>query len=235
MGSCSWAEFEQELSVFSEEVGALGRSVGALMTLKREFSTRAAVREAIRENPWFWSSTVDALQSSVFITLGRIFDNKAPHSVARLLSMAASAPDMFGPASLRERRRVKFAEASAEDQALFGAVAEESCYQPSPADFKRLRQQLKPHRRLFESKHEEIRNKWFAHREHTKESASDLFAKADLEEIQKIAAFLSSLDTELWNAYYNGSKPEIDVLRAQSSAQIVVEKDTREMLKRLAP
>ena len=233
----AWAEFEQELGIFNEEVQTLGTCLGAFMVINEEHNTRSAVRSVMAVTPWFWQATVTALRSGIFMTLGRIFDNNRaqPHSIARLLKLAKGDLPMFGPTAILERRREQFASLDGEERAAFNLDSIEGLYEPDISDFRELDRQVGEHRRIFIAKHEQIRNKWFAHREHTKEDVGALFEAADLASIQKVAAFLSSLQSELWHAYYNGHKPVIDPKRFQADSQLIVTKDTKAFMRRLAP
>ncbi|WP_369930434.1 hypothetical protein [Xanthomonas sp. NCPPB 2632] len=233
----AWAEFELELGIFNEEVHTLGASLGAFMAINEEHNSREAVRSAMGGTPWFWQATVTALRAAIFITLGRIFDNHAnqPHSIAKLLSLAKRDIAMFGPAAILERRRARFAALSADERAGFNLDSSEGLYEPDISDFRMLDRQVKEQRRIFKAKHQDIRHKWFAHREYTKEDVGVLFEAADLASIEGVAAFLSSLNAELWNAYQNGHRPVIDLQRFQADSQMIVTKDTKAFLKRIAP
>lgn len=229
------AAFESELEIFNEEVRTLGQYLGAFATINEQYNARAAVRVLMQETPWFWDATLTALRAGIYITLGRIFDNNTPHSVARLLKVAKSDVSIFAPSAVMARHRLKMTTSNPEEKQRSDSGAEVGLYQPDIEDFNKIQRDLRAQRKVFMQKHAEIRHKWFAHREHTKEQVSELFLQADIAGVQEIAAFLSSLQSALWNAYHNGSKLVTDPLRFQADSQIIVTSDAKKLFEKIAP
>jgi hypothetical protein len=67
---------------------------------------------------------------------------------------------------------------------------------------------VRKHRRVYEAKYKDLRNKWFAHKEVSARADIDaLFSRTNIRELQKMLAFLGSLYEALWQLFFNGRKP----------------------------
>jgi hypothetical protein len=63
-----------------------------------------SVRQLFNSGPLFWLTTLRALQTSVFIVLGRIFSHDSEHNLATLLRVAEEDHDIFSRKSLAKRK-----------------------------------------------------------------------------------------------------------------------------------
>ena len=83
-------------------------------------------------------------------------------------------------------------------------------YQPlqTPDDFRRLRADVRRHRRVYEANYRDLRNRLFAHKKVSAQADIDaLFAKTNIQELKEILAFLGKLYEALWQLFFNGRKP----------------------------
>ena len=78
-------------------------------------------------------------------------------------------------------------------------------------DFRRLKGYVRKWRKVYETAYHPLRNKVFAHTE-IRVASSELFAKTNIREMQRMLLFLRQLHETLWELFNNGFRP---VLRPQ--------------------
>jgi hypothetical protein len=79
--------FEGELELFRREVDSAIQLFYASVALNGyAFKSKTALA-ALNDTPLFWNTVKGALQSSTWMVLGRIFDQKSPHNVDKLVQM----------------------------------------------------------------------------------------------------------------------------------------------------
>jgi hypothetical protein len=97
---------------------------------------------------------------------------------------------------------------------------------PTPADFRRLRGYVRDYRRTYERGYREIRGQVFAH--HRLSDAMDnteLFARTNVRELQRLLVFLDRFHEALSELLHNGKKP---IIRPQRySVESMRKKPTR--------
>lgn len=160
----------------------------------------------------FWNTNLGALQTGAFIALGRVFDQQSPHNLDRLLKMARENPQIFSKEALGRRKQG----ANSNPPEWLDDYLR-SVYEPTPEDFRKLRDSVKKWRKIYESNYRDIRHKVFAHKEvsdHAEIHA--LFAKTEIEELQSLFAFLGSLYQALWQLFFNGLKPDLTAPAGES-------------------
>jgi len=158
---------------------------------------------AINRTPLFWKTNLAALQASLFITLGRIFDSDSKsHSLDRLLREAEKNPTIFSKAALARRKTKQSPGATWINDYVRDA------YVPTAKDFQRLQRYVLTKRLIYKKAYEKIRHKVFAHSGIVSTQKSDeLFAKTNIIELQRLVLSLSELHEALWQLYVNGRKP----------------------------
>jgi hypothetical protein len=87
-------------------------------------------------------------------------------------------------------------------------------------DLREIRKRIAVWRRIYKS-YDDVRDRIFAHNEHNEASDFDeinkLFKKTNITEMKRLFAFLSELNSTLWEAFHNGRKPLFGVA-GQSAA-----------------
>ena len=124
-------------------------------------------------------------------------------AVDRLLGTAQSNLGLFSKAALGSRKQGPSNEAPP-------GLADylETSYVPNARDFRKLRALVKKNRTIYEVRYRDIRRTWFAHKELSDpEEIGELFAKTNINELQKLVTFTGSLYDALWELYFNGRKP----------------------------
>jgi signal transduction histidine kinase len=202
--SNSESAFSEELEVFRHEAESAVQFFYAWLSIHQVAQRTEQVEDLLNRAPLLWNTVLGALQSSVFIALGRVFDQEQDtHNVDRLLRMAQQNLHMFSLEALAERKRNL---APTADEWLGEYLAR--AYVASPDDFRRLRKHVAARRRVYEANFRPVRHQIFAHKQLSEQvDASALFAKVSLPEIQQVLVFLRRLHQALWNLLFNGQKP----------------------------
>ena len=196
-------KFKHELEVFRTEVESATQFFYAYMAIHSEIAEKKDVLKFVNEMPLFWKTIIGALQISMFITLGRIFDKKSKHNIDSLLKIAIKNKDIFSKTSLEARKRKDSENA---DEWIDEYI--QNAYEPTDADFSRLEKHVEKYRKLYDSSYRKIRNKIFAHKELSEPSQIEkLFKKTNIRELERIFTFLSKLYEALWQLLNNGRKP----------------------------
>lgn len=236
-------EFERELTVFGNEVELAAQTLYAHLTIHNVAGKSGKIRRTLNRHAKFWNTTLYALQCSGFLILGRIFDQNSKHNVDRILRVAQKHSVIFSKAELAERKRKN---APFADEWLPEYL--KNAYEPNPADFRRLRKEVKKWRDQYKG-YGDVRRRIFAHTEITDPvEVSEMFESLKVRQLQELVVFLNRLHRALWELYHNGRKPVLrrmpysakrmarNSLTQQSlrTVQQVVVKDTKDILTELA-
>jgi len=134
-----------------------------------------------------------ALQTSTFMTLGRLFDQNSMHNVDRLLKIAQSNMAIFSKEALARRNKNL-----------------RDVYVPNADDFRRLRRHVAKRRKVYKDNYQALRRQIFGHKEICrKEDERALFGRTNIRELQLLLIFLRRLHEALWELYHNGHKPTL--------------------------
>ena len=160
---------------------------------------------AINNTPLSWIMIRHALQVTLFITLGRIFDADGnSFSADVLLKCCVEEIDIFSKDNLRNRK-IKQQKGKTPDwleEYISGA------YAPTRTDFHKLRGELSKHRKVFEEIYRPIRHKIFAHTDKEFMGKVDqLWAATNIGQLENIIWFLNDLKLTLFETYENGRPP----------------------------
>jgi len=202
-------------------------------------------RHAVNENALYWNTVLGALQTSLFIALGRLFDqDKKSHGLHKLLRIAIQERHIFSKAELAKRKAKESPGAS-----WINAYAA-AAYVPTLEDLRKLQRYVAKKRSLYTRAYAPIRNKVFAHNGlGSLQKVDALFSRTNLGELQRLVLALRQVHEVLWQYYFNGrvhgiQKPVWTVRallrRANGASRYVVlplpqqiVKDTTEVVSRL--
>lgn len=199
--------FVRELEILRRESDAAAQFLYSWLAFHNYARESRAARMAINKNALFWNTTLGALQTSLFISLGRIFD-KDPrnHCINRLLSEASENPQIFSRAFLAARKRKQ------SPGAAWIRTYVKDAYVPTAEDFRRLVRYVAKKRQIYEKAYEPIRHKIFAHSgAGSREKKDALFSKTEIGELQRLVLSLRAFHEAMWQLYFNGIKPTIKV------------------------
>lgn len=200
-------EFEQRLEVFRTEVQSAIQYFYVYLAIHSTLpNTR--VNEAINSAPLFWATVLGGLQKSTFMALGRIFDNDSRFNIGTLIRHAQDNRDIFSREGLKKRRMKKNPQSDID----WGEYVSGK-YEVKAADLRKIRKRIAAHRKVYEEKYKDIRNKHFGHKEVAGAELKTLFSKTNIRELQQTLAFLSSVHLALRDLYLNGLKPTLNKQR----------------------
>ena len=160
------------------------------------------VHHALNRNPLSWTIILYSLQSTFFITIGRLFDTDGrSFSVHTFLKQCIENVDQFSKDALRKRRTKGF---EADKPSWLDEFIEKS-YQPNKEDFLKLKGEVSKRQKRYELIYRPIRHKVFAHKEFKEIKCIDeLFKKAKIGEMQDLLSFLYQIERIIFQLLYNG-------------------------------
>jgi hypothetical protein len=204
------ARFEYELEVFRREADEAVQHLFAYLTMHAVAGDHKEVRQLYNSAPLFWLTTLRALQTSVFIVLGRIFSQDSEHNLDALLGIAERDREIFSRASLALRK--------SQIPGLDVNKYVSDAFVPTRDDFRGFRRQVKEWRRIYEANYRAVRNQIFAHAEVSQpDDVHTLFAKTSIQELEVLVTDLVTFHSRLQNLLQNGVRPTGD--RVNSSVQ----------------
>lgn len=203
MATTPSAEFEQRLEVFRTEIESAIQYFYSYLAIHSALAN-ARVNGAINSATLFWATVLGGLQKSTFMALGRIFDNDSKFNISALIRHAQDNRAVFSREELKKRRMQESPKSAIDwDEYVQGK------YEVKAADLRGIRKRIAEHRKIYEEKYRDIRNKHFGHKEVTGAELNALFSRTNIRELQQTLAFLSSVHRALRDLYSNGIKPTL--------------------------
>jgi hypothetical protein len=144
---------------------------------------------------------------AAFVALGRIFDQdkKSVHNIDKLIKAVSDDLPGFKHPALAIRKQA--GGLSAEDAAAYV----QGTYELTPTDVRDIRKEVAHWRRVYEARYRDIRHGVFAHKGLDRAGIDALMAKTNVEEMKALFGFLHILYETLWEAYFNGRKPDLTI------------------------
>jgi hypothetical protein len=198
---------EDLLKLFRDEVTTASWSFFAWKAFNNIASADEDVYRAINETALTWNIVTHSLQSTFFITLGRLFDvDGDAFSVHALLRESINNIDQFSNDALRTRK-------INENKGMVPDWLDkyiEDAYEPTEQDFLRLRGEISKVQAQYEEIYRPIRNKVIAHKDReTLENVNELFGKTNVTQIQDFIIFLHQIENIVFQLLYNGKLTSI--------------------------
>lgn len=201
--------FEIQLENFRRESATAAQYIYAEMAIQHAASKSKKVLNRLNDTPTFWLSCSAALQSSAYISLGRIFDTNSKFNVAALLDAMEQNLELFQREGLASRKR----NGSQIDPPWLPEYLE-GAYYPTIKDINRLRAMSEKYRAIYERAIKPARNKYLAHREKEEHAeVKALFSRGTVRELWRLTIFLHQLYVVLWEQLHNGRRPVFRSLR----------------------
>lgn len=201
--------FEIQLENFLRESATAAQFIYAEMAIQHAASKSKKLLNRLNNTPTFWLSCSAALQSSAYISLGRIFDATSKYNVTALLDAMERNLDLFQREGLASRK----CNGSAIDPPWLPEYLENAHYQ-TIKDVNRLRAMVEKYRVIYERAVKPARNKYLAHREKEEHAeVKALFARGTVRELWRLTTFLHQLYEVLWEQLHNGRRPVFRSLR----------------------
>jgi hypothetical protein len=162
----------------------------------------------------FWMLNAYSLQTTFFVTFGRIFDTRRDvYSVHKVVEDTIANPSLFSKSALRDRKR----KASRISDVDPGWLVEyiDNAWEPTRADLETLRVALAPNYAKFKTIYQPIRHQVFAHKSIQNDKAIvTLFEKTLITDVQDILRFLHTLFWAIWEMAWNGKRPDVADFRS---------------------
>ena len=162
--------------------------------------------KALNKDALFWQTQMHCLQTSLFVSLSRIFDTDAnAHTIHTLINATLGNLHLFSAAALSARKANRGPKPVWLDDYMAGAWIPTSV-----KDLRHLKTALAPHAKRFEKVYRPIRHAIFAHRLMSNDQAgAQLFGDTRRDEVAAILNFLHDLIETILNLYTNGWQPEL--------------------------
>jgi hypothetical protein len=193
---------EELLKEYRGEVNIAATSFYAWKNINKLAVGDDKIFQALQHNALSWNIFMHSLQITFFTALGRIFDNdNRSFTVRNFINKCQSEVNQFSRASF-EVRRLSSANGIRPDY-LDDYLA--GVYEPVAADFQALADAVEPHETAYKNNYQPIRHKLIAHKDFATIGSKDsLFAKTNIEEIEKILAFLFQVEKFVEQLIING-------------------------------
>ena len=223
--------FVDQLENLGRESASVARFVYAGETIEYRASKSKRLLQRLNETAVFWITVQSALQTSAYISLGRVFGTLGKFNISNLLiAFERDASEFQRPALSKRKWDGTGSKPEWLDEYL------DTAYYPTAADVAEIRIGVEKQRKTYERAAEEVRNQYFAHRaEISPDAVNALFGKSKVQEICGLALFLVILHDALNELYLNGRKPEIRPLRTAMRGVLVRQREKRKQRAALEP
>ncbi len=201
-------EFEKHLEEFRRDAESAAQFLYALNAINIILSKSKPALDKVNVAPLLWRTILGSLQKSAFIALGRIFDQKSPYNLDRLIRVAQDNIEIFSKKSLALRKRA----GSENADEWIDEYLKNVCV-PTADDFRRLRKNVKKYRKIYEKNYRSIRDMVYAHKELSSEEMHALFESTGVREMEQLIVFPMRIHKALWELYHNGKKPILKPMR----------------------
>ncbi len=199
-------EFEKRLNALYNDSRACVVFLYTELVFRQLAATNERTFERINGHSAFWNGILDALQSSAFVALGRIYDKRrGNNSALQLLRFAEKNIGIFGRSYI-ERRIIR--SGLAKDVAkLYASEA----YELPRGGLTSLRTEFDAKQQFYVKQIQPIRHEVFAHAGRlTNEVRDELFSKLFVRELESVAVFPLRLYETFFNLYYDAREPQLD-------------------------
>ena len=193
-------KIEQIHKTFHEELLITCQSYYTWKSIHNIVSSSKELYSSINENALSWSIILHSLQSTFFVSIGRILDiDSDAASIHLLFRTCKNEINLFNKQSLRARKVELCGEKAWIDKYISEA------YEPKEADFCRLKNKTKKYTKLYEESYKPIRNKVFAHKDSGYIGKTDeLFTGTDITSFEEILSSLYQVYMIIYDLYNNG-------------------------------
>jgi hypothetical protein len=187
-----WGQIEDALAVYYtfEQINDLARTNGNVL-------------DALQADALFWNVQKHALQTTLVIILGRIFDLAGDaYSIHRLLRDTEANFALFSHGALRVRKqRLNLSQRDLTDYFIGLWVPDQACLVA-------LRRALAPHIKTYKNVYRPLRNRLYAHSlTNDAVTIEGLFANTNRIELEEILLAVREVVGLIQDMYQNGSEP----------------------------
>ena len=154
------------------------------LTIHRLAAENADIFDKYNRFAEFWMLNAYSLQTTFFVTFGRIFDTRRDvYSVHRVVEDAVANPSLFSKSALRDRKRKASRISGVDPEWLVEYI--DNAWEPTRADLETLMVALAPHYAKFKTIYQPIRHQVFAHKSIQDDKAIVALFEKTLSEVLK--------------------------------------------------
>ncbi|MFG6179588.1 hypothetical protein ACGTN6_20305 [Halomonas sp. THAF12] len=198
---------EEALKLYQDEVATATWTFYAWKHLNNIGSNDRAVRRGLNRNAATWNVITHSLQTTFFITIGRLFDiDGDAFSVHAFLRFCIENVDQFDAQHIRERKMTD--QNGIEPDWLEDYMGR--VYEAKEEDFQRLRGEVAKRQKRYEEIYRPIRNKVMAHKEVASLSnVTEIFGRTNIGEIQDFLTLFGQVENIIFDLMHNGKLRKI--------------------------
>ena len=195
--------YRKHFSEFSQNVAYAARTWHSYVYLQNHAAQDEALYAVLDEAADFWNDYTYAAPQTTILFLGKIFDSDSDaFSIDKLIKSARDESDYFSKERLRQRK----VETAGEFEGLDEYIAEAT--ELDGDGLKSIKTEVKKARAIWE-KIKPLRDKVYAHSEIlSDDERKGLYAPVKNDDIDAIIQILLNVSNILWQAEWNGSKPD---------------------------
>jgi hypothetical protein len=198
-------EFSSRLSNVRQDSRACAVYVYTELTFHHLTSSEPRLIDGVRQHAAFWNGVLGGLQTAVFVTLGRLFDDdQQTYNLENALRYAEQHPGIFSRDALAARKRA--AGVGPDEAALYVKDA----FVLERGGLAALRAEFNAKYRLYVERVRPIRNQVFAHSgKLTPEDRDGLFTRVFVRDLEGLTVFALQVCEALTQLYDNGLEPTL--------------------------
>lgn len=183
------------------------RLLYALEQFKQSLSCEECV-EKINKNVNFWLIYERSVQTSLFLGIRRLYENKAhTFNFQKIVDLCITNIELFSKQSLRSRKVSGSANAS---EWIDGYM--EDVYEPTKDDFNSLAKVVRQNSKKMKGIYSDVANTVYAHAVHTDHLAiSAKMQDLKLDEIEIALNSVWHVYDQIWQMYENGASPDLEI------------------------
>jgi len=222
-------DMESILNIFRTEVTTASQAFFAWKTIHNMAASDKEMYKSINDNALSWKIITHSLQTTYFITLGRIFDVEGKaFSIHAFLRACIDNIDQFGKKALRHR---KIKSLSGEEPTWLNEYIE-NAYVPVNGDFLMLKGETSKRQKEYEAIYRPIRNEIIAHKDKQRiDTVDELFGQTNIGQIEELLQFLYQVEQIVCNLLFDGRLHKIGDL--SFNKEDYVRRDIESMLQKL--
>lgn len=196
-------DYASHYKEFSQNVAFAARTWYHHVYLNTQANENPAILLALNKASRFWMDQRYSAVQTTIIFLGKVFDeDKDAYSVHKMLNAAKNAINYFDKPALRTRKIEAVGEFEGIDDYIKNA------HELELQDFKLIQAEVKKAKDIWE-RAKPLRNKLYAHSQMlSDEERTRLYSSVKNEDITNILQILLNISDALWQAEFNGWKPD---------------------------
>jgi len=173
------------------------------------------VADALNENPLYWNTVLGSLETSFFIALNRIFDNKSRHNIQKLIAfLKANSEELLSPGALEARKMEGVRQQGGSETPAWLPKYIDSANYPDDKYFLRLERYVNKYKKIYTDNYAKIRHEVLAHNVTVRRvEVSKLYMKTNVRVVSRILSFVDAAYEYIWQMAWNGRRVSLRLHR----------------------